>query len=249
MQKIGINVQGDAVTAATTNVALAMRALERAMNRDQHLPGLVGFYGPAGIGKSFGAAYAANQHRAYYIEIKSTWTKKKLLESILQEMQIKPARTIYDMADQAAEQLALCERPLIIDQFDILIDRSSVEIIRDLHDAAGSAPILLIGEEDMEKHLRRWERFHSRMLEWIPAQPATLDDARKLRALYCPHVDVADDLLHHIHQVSRGGTRRICINLSRVQEFGIAADLALVNLNDWGNQELYTGEAIRRRAA
>ncbi len=32
------------------------------------------------------------------------------------------------------------------------------------------------------------ERFHNRVLDWVPAQPASLADAKHLRALYCKRV-------------------------------------------------------------
>lgn len=164
-------------------------------------------------------------------------------------MKLRPGRTVAEMCDQAAQQLALSGRPLIIDEADKPIDHNYVEIIRDLHEGAGGAPILLIGEEGMEVKLRPFERFHNRILEWVAAQPATLDDTRKLCTLYCPDFRIADDLLARVHDVSRGVTRRICVNLSRVAEFAAleppAGGLA-ITLAAWGTRELYTGEARRR---
>ena len=61
--------------APLKNVAMCGRALDRAITRPQHLPGMVCFYGPSGFGKSFAAAYTANNIR-HYIECKSTWTKR-----------------------------------------------------------------------------------------------------------------------------------------------------------------------------
>ena len=57
----GESFSGDGTTAATTNVAKCIRAMERAVSRPSHLPGLVGFYGPSGYGKSIAAAYVANE--------------------------------------------------------------------------------------------------------------------------------------------------------------------------------------------
>ncbi len=239
----------DGATAAISNVAQVMRALDRAITAPNHLPKIVVHNGPSGYGKSFGATRAANHYRAYYVEVKSTWTSKALLIAILKEMQIKPAKTIYEMGDQAAEQLALSGRPLIVDEFDFLVDRSAVEVIRDLHEAAGGVPILLVGEEHLEKKLRQWERFHNRVLEWFPALPATADDTRKLADLYCRRVEVAEDLLAAIHQVGRGIVRRIVVNLERVQEFGVTHGFERVTLKDYGNDGFYTGEAPRRLAA
>jgi Uncharacterized ATPase, putative transposase len=232
--------------AAIANVSIAQRALERAMKRESHLPGLVAYYGPSGFGKTFAATYAANRHRAYHVAVKSTWTAKALLLNVLREMGIRPARTIYDMADQAAEQLSLSARPLIIDEFDFLVTKSAVEVVRDLHESSGGAAILLIGEEQLEKNLRRWERFHNRVLEWVAASPASLADCRQLAALYSPDVDISDELLERVLRVSRGITRRVCVNLSAIHKAGLDAGLERMTLADWGQRPLDSGEAPRR---
>lgn len=245
----GGGFKGDGITAGTTVVAQCMRAVERAISRPGHLPGMVGFYGPSGFGKSVAAAYAANEHHAYYIECRDAWSKKSFLAKLLEEMKIRPGRTVAEMCDQAAQQLALSGRPLIIDEADKPIDHNYIEIIRDLYEGAGGAALLLIGEEELERKLRPFERFHNRILEWVAAEPASIDDARKLCALYCPDFKLADDLLKRIHQVSSGVTRRMCVNLSRVAEYAALQppkNGQAITLADWGDKELYTGMAHRR---
>lgn len=80
--------------APITNLAVCDIAITRAIQRGKNLPGMVVYYGPSGFGKSISANYVANNHRAYYIQAKSVWTKKHFLQSILHEMGIKPAGTI-----------------------------------------------------------------------------------------------------------------------------------------------------------
>lgn len=245
----GESFSGDGTTAATTNVAKCIRAMERAVSRPSHLPGLVGFYGPSGYGKSIAAAYVANEFHAYYIECRDAWSKKSFLTKLLEEMKVRPGRTVAEMCDQAAQQLALSGRPLIIDEVDKPVDKNYVEIIRDLHEGAGGASILLIGEEGLEVKLRRFERFHNRILEWVAAEPSTLEDTHKLCDLYCPGVKLAQDLIAQVHEVSRGVARRICVNLSRVTEFAALEPPAkgqAITLSDWGSREFYTGEAHRK---
>lgn len=237
-----------ATTAPLTNVALCMSTLERAMNRSHHLPGMVAFYGPSGYGKTFSASYTANQQQAYYIECKSSWTKKALLLAIAKEMSLVPANTLYHLTDQIAEQLVLSQRPLIVDEMDHMVDKKAVEIIRDIYEAS-QAPILLIGEERMPNKLKRWERFHGRILDFVPAQPASFDDADHLRTLYGRGVEIADDMLTEIHRISRGSVRRICVNIDRVREVAAVEGWDIVDLKKWGQRELFTGEAPARRVA
>jgi DNA transposition AAA+ family ATPase len=232
--------------ADIVNLSLCDVALERAISRTSTLPGMVCMYGPSGFGKSVSATHVANRRRAYYVQAKSVWTKKATLKAILQEMGIRPLPTIPDMLDQAAEELAKSGRPLIIDEMDHLVDKNAVELIRDLYEASQAA-ILLIGEEQLPNKLKKYERFHGRILAWVPAQPVTLDDAKKLTPLYAPHVEIADDLLHHIVELSAGSVRRVAVNMEMIQEEANATGWSSVDKATWGKRELYTGEAPKRR--
>ncbi len=244
--KLGDRVESSVITAPLQNVMLCTRLLEQAMNRPAHLPGMVTFFGPSGWGKSFAAAYAANKYRAYYVECKSIWTKKSLLGAILKEMGIEPAKTSADMVEQISQQLALSGLPLIIDEMDHIVEKKAVEVIRDIYEGSG-APILMIGEENIDTKLLKWERFHNRMLAWQGAQPADLEDTRQLARLYCPDITIADDLLERIQRESMGVARRICVNLNQVQQAAYSEGTDEIDAKLWGNRPLYTGNAPRRK--
>lgn len=232
--------------APLQNVSRCMRAIERVMERRDHLPGLVGFYGPSGYGKSTAAAFVANQKRAYYIEVKSTWTQGAFLKGILSEMAIKPAPRVYEMADQVAEQLALSGRPLIVDEFDHVVNKGYPNLLKDIYESS-NAPILVIGEELLEGNLARWERLHNRFLEWIPAEPADKRDAEHLRRLYCHDLRIADDLMADVVTASKGQIRRVVVNLDRIEELAHTEGLEQVTRADWGDRAFFTGHAPRRR--
>ncbi|VVE67835.1 hypothetical protein PAN31117_02782 [Pandoraea anapnoica] len=232
--------------AQIANLGMCDIAIERAVSRSANLPGLVCFYGPSGWGKSMAANYVANTRRARYVQAKSVWTKKHFLKSVLFEMGIKPAATVPEMTDQVGEELATSGRPLIIDEMDHLVDRNAVELVRDLYESS-HAPILMIGEEGLPAKLKKWERMHGRVLAWVPAQPVTLEDAYKLLPLYCPGVEVAEDMLAKLVEQSHGSVRRVCINLERFQEEAKVHGFRRVDVAAWGKRELYTGDAPKRR--
>lgn len=234
--------------AETANLGLCDVALERAIERTGSLPGMVCLYGPSGWGKSVAATHVACRRRAYYVQAKSVWTKKHTLTAILHEMGIQPAKTIPEMLDQAAEELAISGRPLIVDEMDHVVEKNLVELIRDLYESS-QAPILLIGEEQLPSKLKRWERFHGRILSWVPAQAVTLEDARKLLPLYAPGVEVADDLLDHLVNLSGGSVRRVAVNLELIHDAAGSTGVDYVDKQSWGRRELYTGEAPKRRLA
>jgi type II secretory pathway predicted ATPase ExeA len=160
-------------------------------------------------------------------------------------MGITPIRPAYKMIDQINEQLLNSELPLIIDEMDHIVNKKAVEVIRDIHDGSGAA-ILMIGEEQLDIKLQKWERFHNRILDWQPAQPSDINDAKHLAKLYCKDVTIDDDLLQAITEQSKGVTRRICVNLNLAQEHALNLGQDSINLAQWGNKPFYTGEAPRR---
>ena len=235
--------------AETANLGLCDIALERALDRTGSLPGMVCMYGPSGFGKSVAATHVACRRRAYYVQAKSVWTRKHTLIAILHEMGMQAGRaTIPEMLDMVAQELALSGRPLIVDEMDHLVEKNLVELIRDLYETSQAA-ILLIGEEQLPNKLKKWERFHGRILSWVPAQPVTLEDARKLAPIYAPSVEVADDLLQHLVQISGGSVRRVAVNLELINDTAGASGADHVDRKAWGRRELYTGEAPKRRLA
>ena len=148
----GVKLPG---VAQISNVENASIAMERLLNRKPGSPGLGVLYGFAGDGKTIASNYVCNLYRGYYVQVRSAWTRKVLLEKILAEMGVaKASGTLSQLLDQVAEQLAASGRPLVIDEADHAIKSDAlVELIRDIHDAAGNAAILLVGEEQMPQKL------------------------------------------------------------------------------------------------
>lgn len=243
-----IDVSPVNTVAPLRNVALLAGLVERVTNRPLGLPGMGCFHGPSGYGKTFACIYAANKFRAYHVQVKSVWTRKKLCLSILQEMGIAPAATIPDMVDQIGQELSLSRRPLLIDEADFLVTKGMIEVLRDIYESS-QGTVILIGEEMLPQKLKVWERVHGRMLDWVPAQPGALADARHLAKLYCRGIAVADDLLTALHDAAGGSVRRICVNLDRVQEKAVGADLAEMDMGTWAKLggEFFTGNPPPRR--
>ncbi|WP_142848377.1 AAA family ATPase [Telmatospirillum sp. J64-1] len=229
--------------APLRNVAAFSELVDRVVNRTWGLPGMATFHGPSGYGKTFSATYAANRHRAYHIQVKSVWTKKSLCLAILKEMAIAPGGTIPEMMDQIGEQLSLSNRPLIIDEADHLLSKGMIEVVRDIYESSQAA-LVLIGEEMLPTKLKKYERVHGRMLDWVAAQPASAQDAKQLSRIYCRGVEVADDLMIALHEASAGSVRRVCVNLDRVKELAQTNSLSTITLADWQRLggEFFTGK-------
>ncbi|MEA2755133.1 MAG: hypothetical protein QOJ54_1422, partial [Aliidongia sp.] len=110
------------------------------------------------------------------------------------------------------------------------------------------AAIILVGEEGLPASLKRWERVHGRMLDWVPAQAAVLSDARHLAHLYCRGIEVADDLIAALHEACAGSVRRICVNLDRVREHAETNGLTRISRAEF-KMEFFTGAPPASRRA
>ena len=61
--------------ANINNLSLVAIAMERLMNRPDGLPGLGVLYGPSGYGKTTATVAVANSTQAYYVQLRSAWSK------------------------------------------------------------------------------------------------------------------------------------------------------------------------------
>ena len=233
--------------APIANLDLVAVVMDKLVNRQDGLPGLAVYYGPSGFGKTTATTAVAARSRAYYVQMRSSWSRKDLLEKILFEMGIKPVGRTTLLLDQISEQLAASRRPLIIDEFDYAAAKTGmVELVRDIYEGSQSS-LLLVGEELLPNKLKKHERFHGRVLNWLPAAPVSLDDARLLAGIYCPEVTLADDMLRYLVDLSHGSVRRVSVNLVNIQDAALIEGWDTVDRSQWGSRELYTGDAPKRR--
>ncbi|WP_339863249.1 ATP-binding protein [Paremcibacter congregatus] len=243
-ESIKINNPGGMI-APLQNVGLFNELLERVMNRPIHLPGLATFHGPSGYGKTLSATYGAHKHKAYYIQVGESWNRMKFLNALITQLGGTIHGTIPDKVDQIIDILIDIDRPLIIDEFDYVVKKNFVELVREIHDKT-NAPIILIGEERLPIKLQKWERFHNRILDWVPAQPISLEEMNVLASFNVRQVEVAPDLLAHVHRVIEGRVRRACVNLAYIEDEARKKGLSKISLKDWGDRPLFIGKASAR---
>jgi len=234
--------------APLTNMTLCMQTLVDCTEVGDGSPRFGLFYGDSGFGKTVAAAFAAARSGAAYVEAKSLWTVRALLEAIAEELGIvRLERTAPRLLRQIIDELNRAPRPLILDETDYLVKKQMVDVIRDIHDATRIG-ILLIGEEALPSKLKEWERFDNRILVATPAQPASIDDALLLRDHYGFKDLIADDLTMYLAERCHGVTRRIVINLRGAAREAATAGLDKVDRAWWGRRPVLDGEVATRRS-
>lgn len=228
--------------APLENVVRLRGLIERCSNRTHGLPGMGCFYGPAGQGKTTSGIYAVNKLEAVHIEVLPFGGAKKLLEDLAKEMGLRPERTLARLFDQVSADLAISQRPLLIDEADKALSDTMIETIRRIHDVA-QVPVILMGEEILPQKLTRWERVHGRILAWVRTEDSTLQDVHFLAPIYAKGVKVKDDLLKKVHEVSRGSIRYASTNLALIAEFARSRGQDQIGLAEWGDRTLHSGQA------
>ena len=232
------------------NIAQCYEAVSRTLQRNPLLPGISAFYGPSGFGKSTAANYVATKTNAFYVQVKSTYTPKAFAQALLREMSIPMPNTLSEMMELASAELAKSGRPLIIDEFDHLVNGNKVEIVRDLYEAS-QGTFLIIGEELLARKLEKWERFHGRVLNWVPALPSDLNDVMELSHIYAPSIEITQDVLEQLVSVVRGSTRRVSTNLEMLHENALEVGVKQVSskeLNLILPHGFVTGESPKPRS-
>lgn len=214
---IPVRPTGGVASIATLDLVGA--TLERLSNRRLGVAGIGVLYGPSGWGKTFSTNTLAIENRAYYVQMLSAWRSKDLLEKILSEMGIAHEKaTVSKLLDMVTRNLSATRRTLILDEFDHAAKSDKlVELTRDIYEGSQGS-LLLVGEELLPCKLEAWERFHSRVSTWAPAQAVSIDDTVKLAPIYCPGIGIDDDVLAKLVTLSKGSVRRVVNCLTAIHE-------------------------------
>ena len=228
--------------AALANVSRFVQLVVTLQTRAPGLPGMGCFHGPAGLGKTTAGVFGTNRFNACHVEALPFGGTKKLFEMIVTELGLRPTRTVSSLFDQAAYELARSDRPLIIDEADQILTDRTIEAVRHLHDKT-QVPVILMGEESLPQQLRRWERVAGRMLSWVAAEEATMQDVDLLAPIYAPHLALAPDLKEALLTASRGSIRNVSTNLANVAGVAAMKGVQRLGLADWGKKAFHSGEA------
>lgn len=109
------------------NLSLVQVAMNTLTNRAEGLPGLGVLYGASGYGKTTATIVFANKTQANYMRLSSVLSKKTFLEKITFEIGANPStKNTSGYFDAICEQLAITNRPLILDEADYLVSKTGM---------------------------------------------------------------------------------------------------------------------------
>ncbi|MCK5772028.1 ATP-binding protein [Algiphilus sp.] len=231
----------------TKNVAALNDAGEALLRRSPGMPGMGLVHGETGYGKTTAITWIANRCNAVYVRALAAWTPASMFRAILRELGRDSRGSCADMMEAIVEALAMSGRPLYLDEADYIVDsKRMTESLRDIHDMSTS-PVTLVGMGGIDQRLSHRKQLTGRVMQDVKFAPLDLEDAGRI-ASELSEIELAPDLLEHLHRESAGSTRLVCVGLARIEQSARSRGLGKINLQEWGKRPLFTGEAPQQGA-
>lgn len=199
--------------AVTANVTRFDRAVNALLNAPAGVDRFLLLYGSVGLGKTETALHWKNTAcpHAVFLRIKKAMTTRWLLEELVAELGLPPAKRASDLFQQAVGELLGSDRPLILDEIDYVAGKSVlIETLRDIGDMAGN-PLILIGMPEAPGIFARFPALNRRISQVVPFQGLGTDDVSAVLQQICD-VPIAVDAVDAIHKAHKPCT---CAQLYR----------------------------------
>jgi hypothetical protein len=177
------------------------------INTDEGRLGLI--YGRAGHGKSRTAEWFAVNNNSLYLRIVSIWSELDFLRALCVELgEPQPPKRKGACFAIITDALIHHPRTIFLDEVEKLTNpRRFLEIIRDFSDIT-TAPVVMIGEEELYHLMRQSDRITSRTYRQLKFEPI---DAADIIIYTRAAVGIALDLpaARQIHAATHGDFRDI----------------------------------------
>jgi hypothetical protein len=229
------------------NIARVAEAADALMHRPHGMPGMGVVHGESGLGKTTTISYLVNQVNGVFVRAMANSSPSSLLGDILHELDVAPRGGCAQMTRAAVEALAASNRPLFIDEMNLVLDsrraREMSETMRDIHDLS-TVPVILVGDDTVLPRLQHREQLYNRMAQQVRLQRCDAEDARMLADRLC-EVRIEDDLLEAIVKSPdiAGVTRRILVALAHCEARARAKGKDSINLAGFGRGGFFSGDA------
>ena len=135
-------------------------------------------FGRAGRGKTRTAQWYAANHACVYLRVPTIWSEFDFLQGLCREFGIlRPPGRKSLCFTEIVDQLISAPKPVFIDEIEKL-SRRMLDLIRDISDVS-TAPIILVGEEELVTVMRANRRVWSRTYQQVEFAPIGVADILK----------------------------------------------------------------------
>lgn len=144
-----------------------------------NIPKIALVYGEHGLGKTQTILWWANKNDAVYIRANQGMSSRWLLSEIAEELGESPFWHTQETFSLIENNLKQNPKIIIVDEVDYLIEKNTIETLRDLHDNTG-CPIVLVGMGSVDKKIARFKHLEDRIYEKICFTHFTPNDIKQI---------------------------------------------------------------------
>lgn len=159
----------------TKNVKRFITLMDELQNLPFNIPKLALVYGDHGLGKSQTIQWWTDKNDSVYVRATQGMTSRWLLSEIAEEIGEDPYWHTQETFSLIENHLRQNSKVIIVDEVDYLIEKHTVETLRDLHDKTG-CPIVLVGMGAADKKLARYPHLTDRIYKTLKFEQFNQDD-------------------------------------------------------------------------
>ena len=159
----------------TKNVKQFITLMDELQKLPPNIPKIALVYGDHGLGKSQTIQWWADKNDSVYVRATQGMTSRWLLTEIAEELGEDPYWHTQETFTLIENHLRQNPKTIIVDEIDYLMEKHTVETLRDLHDKTG-CPIDLVGMGAADKKLARYPHLKDRVYKELRFEQFNQDD-------------------------------------------------------------------------
>jgi len=163
----------------TKNVRKFTALMENLKNAPANVPKLALVCGEHGLGKTQTIMWWVTKNDAVYVRACQGMSSRWLLSEIAEELGERPFWHTQETFILIENYLKQNPKIIVVDEVDYLIEKQTVETLRDLHDRTG-CPIVLIGMGSVDRKLARYKHLTDRLYETMRFEHFNQEDIKEI---------------------------------------------------------------------
>lgn len=163
----------------TKNVKNFVALMEELKTLPPNIPKIALVYGEYGLGKSETIKHWILKNDCIYVRATYKMSERWLLSEIAEELNEEAFWHTQETFNLIEKKLKEEPKTIIIDEVDYLVEKKTIEILRDLHDRT-SCPLVLVGMGNVNIKLARYPHLMDRVYKKYEFQKYTSDDIKQI---------------------------------------------------------------------
>lgn len=180
----------------TKNVVNFVSLMNELQNLPPNIPKMALVYGDYGLGKSETIKWWTFKNDCVYVRATQGMSIRWLLSEIAEEIGEEPFWHSKETFELIENHLFNNPKTIIIDEVDYLIEKKTIEVLRDIHDRT-DCPLVLVGMDQVDKKLSRFPHLVDRIYKKFKFETYDTNDIKKIFS-ELSEIPITDDGLEYL---------------------------------------------------